>query len=349
MGRLENRPHLLRRTAMTPSQPSPVLVFQTINAYQQSAALRAAIAIDLFTVVGTGSDTVPVMATRCGSAERGVRILADTMAIIGFLVKEGDRYRLTPDAAAFLDRRSPAYFGSAVDFLFSPELESAFGDLTAAVRQGGTALPQEGTVSAENPVWVRFARAMAPLMALPAERLAELVGGEGRMRILDIAAGHGLFGIAIARRNHDAEVLAVDWPAVLAVAEENARAAGVDDRFESRPGSAFEVDLGSGYDLALLTNFLHHFDPDTCVQLLTRVHAALAEGGRVATLEFVPNDDRVSPPEAAAFALVMLATTPCGDAYTFAELSEMFRRAGFSRSEIHPLPPSMEQVVISYR
>ncbi|MGH9777640.1 MAG: class I SAM-dependent methyltransferase, partial [Candidatus Acidiferrales bacterium] len=136
---------------------------------------------------------------------------------------------------------------------------------------------------------------------------------------------------------------------VLALAEENARAAGVAGRWQKRPGSAFEVEFGAGYDLVLITNFVHHFDPPTCEKFLQRVHAALKPGGRAVTLEFVPNDDRVSPPRAAQFSLVMLATTPSGDAYTFAELEAMARNAGFARSELHPLPPTDQSVVLSYK
>ena len=55
------------------------------------------------------------------------------------------------------------------------------------------------------------------------------------------------------------------------------------------------------------------------------------------TLEFVPNDDRVSPPEQAAFAMTMLASTAAGDAYTFAELKGMAAKAGFRSSEMHRL------------
>ena len=97
----------------------------------------------------------------------------------------------------------------------------------------------------------------------------------------------------------------------------------------------------------LLTNFLHHFDPPTCETLLRKVRAALANGGRAVTLEFVPNEDRVTPPEVAGFSMVMLVGTPSGDAYTFAELERMFANAGFSRSTIHALPPTFQQVVIS--
>jgi ubiquinone/menaquinone biosynthesis C-methylase UbiE len=167
--------------------------------------------------------------------------------------------------------------------------------------------------------------------------------------VLDIAAGHGLYGLAFARQNPRAEVVALDWPSVLEAAKENARAAGVAERYQTIEGSAFEADFGGGYDLVLLTNFLHHFDPPTCEGLLRKVRAALADGGRAVTLEFVPHDDRVTPPIPASFSLTMLASTPSGDAYTFAELQQMFAHAGFTRSELHPLLPAIQSVVISHK
>jgi methylase of polypeptide subunit release factors len=168
-----------------------------------------------------------------------------------------------------------------------------------------------------------------------------------KLKVLDIAAGHGVFGIAVAERFPNAEIIALDWPNVLEVARENAQRAGVGTRYSTLPGSAFEVEFGSNYDLILLTNFLHHFDEATCVRLLEKAHGALAEGGRAVTLEFVPDEDRVAPPGAAGFSLVMLASTPHGDAYTFTELERMFKKAGFSQSELHELPPTFQRVVIS--
>jgi 2-polyprenyl-3-methyl-5-hydroxy-6-metoxy-1,4-benzoquinol methylase len=186
---------------------------------------------------------------------------------------------------------------------------------------------------------------------MSSDLLAQLLrAGEGKpCKVLDIAAGHGLFGIAFARHNPNAQVTALDWPVVLEVAEENARAAGVAARHRLLPGSAFDVDYGAGYDVVLLTNFLHHFDVPTCEKLLRKVHAALGPGGRAVTLEFVPNEDRVTPPTAATFSMIMLGSTPAGDAYTFAEYQSMFRNAGFSRSELHPLPPTFQHVVISHK
>jgi predicted methyltransferase len=89
---------------------------------------------------------------------------------------------------------------------------------------------------------------------------------------------------------------------------------GVADRYHLLPGSAFETDFGIGYDLVLIANFLHHFDPPTCTAFMRKVHTALKPGGRAAIAEFVPNPDRLTPPTAAAFSMMMLATTPAGDA-----------------------------------
>jgi ubiquinone/menaquinone biosynthesis C-methylase UbiE len=329
-------------------QPSPELFFQTVNSYQRTAAIKAAIELDLFTAIAEGAQTARDIAARCEASERGVRILCDYLVILGFLSKEGGRYGLTPDSALFLDRRSPAYLGGTLEFLLSPMLTEGFTDIAAIVRKGSTLMPEGGTVAPENPVWVKFARAMMPMMFMPSQAIANLVGrGERRLRVLDIAAGHGAFGIAIARQNPNAEIVALDWPNVLEVAKENARKAGVDERYNVIEGSAFDVDLGTGYDVILLTNFLHHFDPETCEALLRKVHAALAEGGKAVTLEFVPNEDRVSPPVAASFSMMMLGGTPAGDAYTFSELERMFSNAGFSRSEAHQLPASPEQLIIS--
>jgi ubiquinone/menaquinone biosynthesis C-methylase UbiE len=332
-------------------QPSPLLFFDTVNAYQRTAAIQAAIQLDLFSAIGGNGKDARALAEICGASERGTRILCDYLVVIGFLTKEGNRYDLTTDSAAFLDRNSPAYSGDALEFLLSPTLTNGFKALTSSVRKGGTAITEEGTIAPEHPVWVQFARAMTRMTMMPAQLLSKLVDPDSnaRLRVLDIAAGHGMYGIEFARQNPNAEITAVDWPNVLEVARENALAAGVIDRYNTIAGSAFDVDYGDGYDLALLTNFLHHFDPVTCEKLLRKIYESLAVGGRAVTLEFVPNEDRVSPPESAAFSLVMLATTPNGDAYTFSEFDRMFQNAGFSRSELHPLPPSFERVVISYK
>jgi 2-polyprenyl-3-methyl-5-hydroxy-6-metoxy-1,4-benzoquinol methylase len=320
-------------------------------AYQRTAALKAAIDLDVFGAMSEGSQDAAAIARHCSASERGIRILCDFLSIHGILVKENGRYRHSPASAAFLDPRSPSSLASIAQFLGNKGMQEPFDRLEEVVRTGRTVMEGEGSVEAENPAWVQFAETMAPMMAPVAGPLcaAVLDGHTGPMRVLDIAAGHGLFGIEIAKQNQQARITGQDWAPVLRVASENARKSGVNDRYETLPGSAFEVNFGGPYDAVLLTNFLHHFDVPTCVGLLKKVRGSLRDGGCVAILEFVPNEDRVSPPMAAAFSITMLATTPAGDAYTLREITAMYHDAGFRDVTSRPIPMSPQTIVMAHR
>jgi SAM-dependent methyltransferase len=332
-----------------PSQgPGPERIFETLNAYQKTAALKTAIELDVFTAISQGTNSTAALAKKCQASERGIRILCDFLVVNGFLAKNELLYELAPDSAIFLNKRSPAYIGSAVGFLTLPELTGAFKDLTAIVRKGGSLDGDATTAEPDSPKWVEFARSMAPLQKLPAEAVAESLdaGAGAKWKVLDIAAGHGMYGVTIAKHNPNAEIFAVDWPRVLDVAKENAQTAGVASRYHALPGNAFEVEFGMDYDLALITGFLHHFDQAAIETLLRKVYSALKPGGAAVTVEFVPNEDRVTPPIPAAFSMVMLGSTRAGDAYPFSEYERMFRAAGFSSSELRRTP-GPQSIIIS--
>lgn len=329
-------------------QPTPERFFNTLNAFQQTEAMKTALELEVFTAIAEGNATASAIATRCGASERGIRILCDFLTIHGFLTKDGNSYGLAPDSAMFLSRKSPAYVGSAFKFLLTPHIREAHVRLTEAVSKGGTAIGK-GTLDPEDPVWVEFAESMMPLMFVQAQCVAAELrkGGEAR-KVLDIAASHGLYGIFIAQQNPAAQIYASDWKNVLEVAARNAQAMGVAGRYHLLPGSAFDTDFGDGYDLALITNFLHHFDPATCTAFMRKIHSALKPGGRAAIAEMVPNPDRVTPPTAASFSMMMLATTPSGDAYTFSELQSISKNAGFARVELAE-PIGINSLLIAYR
>jgi precorrin-6B methylase 2 len=337
-------------TPATGNRPTPERIFNALNAYQQTAALRTGIDLDVFSYIGAGTNTSVALAAKTGAAEKGVRVLCDYLTVQGFLAKEQGRYALTQESAIFLDRKSPACLGSMAGFLGTERARSIFDSLTETVRNGGSVWKEGGDNTKPNDeFWVAFAKSMAPLTVPSAEFISGLLQAEeGKpTKVLDIAAGHGMYGITVARKNPKAEVVALDWPNVLQVAKENARKFGLGDRYTVREGSAFETDMGSGYDYVLLTNIFHHFDQSTCQKLMKRVHAALKPGGKAITLEFVPNEDRVTPPTAAAFSLIMLANTDSGDAYTFSEYEKMFRNARFVKSTLHPVPEMPQQVIVS--
>ncbi|MEK6703836.1 MAG: methyltransferase [Planctomycetota bacterium] len=322
---------------------NPAPIFECFTAYQKTAAMQAAVDIGLFSAIGKGHLTVPAIAKACDASAKGVRVLCDYWTVQGLLVKRGEAYGLSAEAGTFLDKASPAYLGGVMGFLNGP-IAPFFGRLTQAVRKGGC--ESAGSVEVEYDGWVAFAQEMGAMMFPTAQAIAKLLGPL-KGRVLDVAAGHGLFGIVLAQANAGVSVTALDWPKVLDVAKANAGRMGVGERYAVIAGDAFTVELKGPYELILLTNLLHHFDPERCTALLRRLRAALGPGGRLVTLEFIPNEDRVTPAMSATFPLVMLATTASGDAYTFAELEKMLVAAGFAKNTMHQPEDCPQQVVVS--
>ncbi|HTH51403.1 MAG TPA: class I SAM-dependent methyltransferase, partial [Pyrinomonadaceae bacterium] len=295
---------------------TPDLFWETMTGFQKSAVLKSAVELEIFTKIGEGNSTAADIASACNASERGVRIICDSLVTMGFLTKSGTQYAMTDASAAFLDKRSQAYLGSALDFILSPQQRRGFDDLTNAVKNGGSSITGDASMDPESQMWVTFARAMAPLMFPMAQMTAEHLDLDttSEIKILDIAAGHGIFGIMAGQKYPNAQIYGADWANVLTVAQENAAKFGMSDRYHTIPGNAFESDFGTGFDAILVPNFFHHFDVETCENFIRKLDGSLAEGGKIATVEFIPNDDRISPPAAAMFAVVMLAATPAGDA-----------------------------------
>ena len=328
--------------------PSPMKFFEAVNSYQRTAALKTALELNLFTTIAEGASTAESIAKQVESAARGIRILCDFLVIQGFLSKTAAGYALTPDSAMFLNRKSHAYIGDAIHFLLNPQSQESFARLTEAVRNGGTVLEENGATP-ENPVWISFARSMMPMMVPLAQTVAAIVSlpMDRPSKVLDIAASHGMYGISLAKRYPRAHIVGLDWKNVLELTRENAQRFGVGERYSTIAGDAFTVDFGSDYDLILLPNILHHFDLAACESLLAKCRRSLRPAGSIAIIEFVPNEDRVSPPVSAGFALIMLAQTPAGDAYTLREFQQMLSASGFGRPEAYPLLPADHMLIVS--
>ena len=327
--------------------PGPAHFFETMHAYQRTAALKTAVELDLFTAIASGSKTVSQLAKKCEASERGVRALADFLVVMGFIEKKGEEYNLTTDSGIFLDKRSPAYLGSAVRFMGAPAIMDGFKDLTSVVRSGGPTAERSWMLHSDPAIWVTFAQAMIPVVRIAAVETEKIIRTAAPMKVLDIAAGHGIFGITVAQNNLKAEVVGLDYGPVLEVAKQNAKLMGVADRYSILPGDALEIPFGTDFDLVLVPNLVHHWGKPMIGKFLKKVHAALVPNGTVAIVEFTPNEDRVSPPAPAAFVMNMLANTEAGDVYTASEMKEMLGEAGFSSCELHPLPPTPQTAILA--
>jgi 2-polyprenyl-3-methyl-5-hydroxy-6-metoxy-1,4-benzoquinol methylase len=302
--------------------PNPTWLLDEFRAFERTLALRTAIEMDLFTRIAAGANTIRKLAAVVHASERGLAALCDFLTVQGHLLKRGARYSLTLNSRIYLTATSPAYLGSAVKFLADDATVAAFCRLRKTVERGA------GSADLD---WLEYARSMAPLARPVAEFAAAAlkVDSAGPTQVLDLAAGHGLYGIAIAAQNPSAQIFALDSRRVLKVAIENARQAGVAGRYHRIHGDALKTGFGGPYDLVLTANFTHHLDQAATVRLFRKIRAALKPAGRIALIDFVLNADRVSPAPDAAFALTLLATSTRGTVYTFKEYSQMLRAAGF--------------------
>jgi hypothetical protein len=311
--------------------PSPDQIISTLQAYRDAAALHTAIDLDLFTRIAYGTDTASKIASEINVPVRGIRLLCENLAVAGLLEKEDEQLKLTPESAAFLDRKSPRYLGAALDSLYSPALRRGYEQLTDTVRSGASPAPAKG-----RPDWFDSARGVHdPMVA--GQVFAEAAGFvSGPLKLLEIGAGD--LGIALARLNPEAIVVAADSAEALAVMQPKAEAAGLGTRYQNVPGDPLVAALGMEYDAAILAGAVYRFDNAQLTSLLMRVHYALKKGGRVTLLEFLSEDSPEFLQRYAGFRLNVLAATSRGDTPTLAEVRSVLEASGFHDVEARGLP-----------
>ncbi len=309
----------------------PLSILELHFSFAPSRVLAAGVQLDLFSHLAGGPRLAVEVAQAARASERGTRMLLDALAVIGLVEKRDGAYALTPASARYLVRRSPEYMGAA----FETDWHS-WDRLAEAVRQGGPVGDLQTQGGAEQ-FFSRLVRTLDVVNREPARRLAEALGA-GRthrgMRVLDVACGSGVWGIAVAEADRQARVTAQDYGTILELTRDYARRHGVEARYEFLPGDLDEVRIEDElYDLALLGHIVHGEGERSARRLFHRVFRALKPGGRIGVIDILPNEERTGPPYAVLFALEMLVQTPEGGTYTLSEYTAWLKEAGFTKIE----------------
>ena len=306
----------------------PSRIFDTLTAYWRTAALSAAIDLDLFTALGRRARTASQLAADCGAEHSALRVLCDALVSQGFLRARNGRYRSAADAVRFLDARSPDSLVALPRFLNARPVTGAFANLAATVRRG----PSSAGAASNTRVWTTFASATVALRRCGAIDIADELERRriSRGRILDVGAGASPLGIELLRRARDASLVAQDRASVARVAQRRAAEAGVGARVTTLPGDAATVDWGGPFDLVLMVNVLDYFDASARRRLARKARAALRPGGVLVISAPLLNGNRQSPPDAVAYNLLLLALQSSGRASTFLEMRQLLRDAGFA-------------------
>jgi ubiquinone/menaquinone biosynthesis C-methylase UbiE len=294
-------------------------------AYAPPLILGAAIEHRIFDLLADGAKTAAEVSRENGASLRGVREIMT--ALVGFeLIKKDDEggYSLPPESAAFLVRTNPGYLGGILRH--GDQLIPRWLHLSEIVKTGKPAMAvnQEGDGSA---FFVDFVEDLFPV-GYPSAKALAAAFPQAR-KVLDVAAGSGVWSIPLAQNSKEVRVTALDWPGVLPATRRVTERMGVAGQYEFLAGDLNSADLGNGYDLATLGQILHSEGETHSRALLGRVFQALAPGGTIAIAEFIANEDRTGPPLAMLFAVNMLVNTEDGDTFTVTEISQWLREAGF--------------------
>lgn len=321
------------------NSPTPDRIMQLAWGYAAPLIIEAAVQHRVFDHLEGGPRSLEELASATGASPRGLRAILDALTGLQLLTRFGPKYDLTPESAAFLVSGKPGYHGGF--FLhISKQLVPRWLALTEVVRTGlPVAELNEAAGGAE--FFAEFVESLFPLSYPAAQKLGEhlkVAQSTQPLSVLDLGAGAGVWGIALAEQSPRVRVRAVDWPKVLEVTRRTVQRFHVDDRFEMVAGDLVEAEFGTGHHIATLGHILHSEGRERSRRLLKRVFDALAPGGTVAIMEFVPNDDRTGPPTPLLFAVNMLVNTAEGDSFTFAEMSRWLREAGFVNPRLLEVP-----------
>jgi SAM-dependent methyltransferase len=310
---------------------TPERIMQFMWGYAPPLILEAAVRHRVFDVLDKGPRTLEQLSTETGASVRGLRAVLNTLVGLELLARDGQgRYALTPESATYLVRGKPDYRGGMLMHT-SSQLLPKWMQLTEIVRTGKppASVNREGDGAA---FFEKFVEDLFPFNHAAAQTLAgvlDIAGTKTPLRVLDLAAGSGVWGIVLAQKSPQIRVTAVDWPDVLTVTRRVAEREGVADRFQFVGGDLHEADFGSGHDIAIFGHILHSEGEARSRRLLQKTFAALAPGGTAVVAEFLVNDERSGPAAGLIFAVNMLVNTDHGDTFSFEEIRRWLEEAGF--------------------
>lgn len=335
MGKLSGNPYY-----MSKKQPlTPERIMQFAWGYAPTLVIEAAVQHGIFDLLDTQPLTPAQVAAKSGTSLRGARAILDVLVSIQLLARKGERFVITPESSAFLVSTKPSFYGMLYRHI-SGQLLPSWIQLNDVVRTGRPAAKVNNRKQGPK-FFADFVESLFPLSFPAASALGEHLGIakiKAPVSVLDIGAGSGVWGISIAKQSPHVRIRAVDWPEVLKVTRRVAGRHGVTNRLTTAAGDFFEADFGKGHRLATIGHILHSEGRERSQRLLKKVYNALAPGGTVAIQEFVPNNDRTGPPNALIFAVNMLVNTEAGDTFTFEEMSQWLRKAGFKNPRLLDVP-----------
>jgi predicted O-methyltransferase YrrM len=312
-------------------QISPQRLMQFTFGFAPPLMIETAIRYRIFDILDNGARTLDALCAETGTSPRGLRAVLNALVGLDVLSKDNaGRYALTEEAAAFLVTGKPTYHG-AFFLLTTERMLASWGQLHEVVRTGRPAYhinqEQEGTN-----FFLHFVEDIFPIHYAGAQALARALAATLApvpISVLDLAAGSGVWSVALAQQMPQIRVTAVDWPGVIGVTKKITARYGVADRYTFVAGDLRTADFGDGHMIGTLGHILHSEGEERSRRLLKKTFDALAPGGTIAIAEILVDGDRKAAVLALIFAVNMLVNSDQGDTFSFEEIRDWLQDSGF--------------------
>lgn len=321
----------IKMPSLSTKQVSPERLMQFTFGFAPPLMIETAIRCSVFDILDKGAKSLDALCAETGTSPRGLRMVLDALVGLDVLSKDdAGRYALTPESATFLVTGKPSYHGAFFLLTKGPMLSSWSG-LEDVVRRGRSARhinqEQDGTS-----FFLKFVEDIFPIHYAGAQALANALDVQSTpspISVLDLAAGSGVWSIAIAQQSPQIHVTAVDWPAVIEVTKKVAVRHGLADRYTFVAGDLDSVNFGEGHAIATLGHILHSEGEARSRRLLKKTFEALAPGGTIAIAEILVDAQRRTAVPALIFAVNMLVNSDEGDTFSLDEIRGWLKDAGF--------------------
>lgn len=308
------------------------------QAYWESAALMAAVELEIFTAIAHGHDTIPAVAKSIGITERNAERILTVLAAMTLLSREDERFTNAPDVQRFLVKDGERYAGPWI--LFTKPRWTAFGELSDRLRR-----KEENKLGAYVDFSVDDARryhAATYSIGMGAARLfSRSVDLTGRKKLLDLGGGSGAYSIVATKTYPGLKAIVLDLPPVAVVANEYIAANDAADRVSTLPGDFTSTEFPSGVDVVVMASNLPQYEPDLIRLVVRKAFAALEPGGEMHLIGETLHDDRNGPLSAALWGLNEAVQGSTGLAHTEAEVKGYLQGAGFADVAVHPFVPGV--------
>jgi hypothetical protein len=323
--------------------PDPTMVFDLATAFWRSSVLFSACDIGLFDLLETEPASLASLVDKTGASQRGLFGMLESCVSLGLLAKDGAVYRNTPTATAYLTSVSPE------SLLVTLKLQAAtypmWMGLTQSVQTGDPAVSPGSLLGGDKALTRHFVIGMHQRALGVAKSLLDALDLSDRKLLADIGGGPGTYSVMLVKKYAKLCSRVMDLPPILEVSRELIDESDVGDRIETVPCNVETDDLGNGYDAALVSGLLHRMSKDACIDILTRVYAALPDGGLVAVNDLFSVGN--GPEMAVLFGLQMLLTNQTGQTHSVEAMADCLKQAGFREISITTLAPPLPHSVIS--